>query len=283
MYEFKFLDPASIAFALKIEEKLCCNSWSLRCIDLKVMSVLHLVSNDCSAYKLKVLFQENEIFSLMDNELCGGPLSDLQERLFYFAELTYGDRELWEDMEWIREGQAEVLKMAESNEIESIFIWHDDFANDQVFLRLICWLLKKYQGIVEVVNVKDWYSIDPITLKDFEALRVKLKIRERNRYVEEFVKIQNQESFLRAYENGKIVFLPINHYDSEILALIPDQWRAAVRVVADCFVDEFEKGRRLSDSFYTSRIRNLIRDGFIEAEGELKRIQDFQVRIIRKT
>ncbi|MBW0434455.1 DUF1835 domain-containing protein [Leptospira yasudae] len=243
------------------------------------MSALHLVSNDCSLNKLKALFQENEIFSIMDSELCGGPLSDLQERLLYIAELLYDNRELWKEVEWIREGHIEVLKKAESKEIESIVIWHDDFANDQVFLRLICRLLREYQGLIQIVNVRDWNLFDSMSFDEFEKSRVELKTFERNRYVDEFVEIQNKEKFLRDYKDGRIVFLPIDHYDLKILALISHNWRAAIRVVGDCLADGFEKGRRLSDSFYTWRIRNLIRDGLVEVEGYLGRMQDFRVRL----
>ncbi|ULH29899.1 DUF3658 domain-containing protein [Leptospira weilii] len=246
------------------------------------MSTLHILSNAYNAKKLKDLFPEFTIVSIDDYDLYFGPLSSFPERLFYLAETFSNDRALWKEWKWISDAINAFEKKIRSKKTESVIVWYDEFTNDQIFLRMVCWFLRDYEGSVKVVNVKNWYDWEDSNrtkiLTEYKGRD--LDFQERSRYSDEYVGIRDRKEMLREFKEGKIVFLSVDHYDSDILLSITKEWQTALRVVGTCLIRQIDRGGKdLTDSFFLWRIRNLIRSGSVEAEGDLNDWRQFRIRL----
>lgn len=251
------------------------------------MSVLHILPNENSAKRIGDLFPEFKIVSVADYNLFVGPLSNFPNRLSFLAEMIFDDSSRWKEMEWIFDDVNAFVERIRIEKPKSVVVWHDEFTNDQIFLRMICWLLRGYDGLVEIVNVKNWYEWDVhsdpartrIEYKKSNAIFV-LDAQERDRYSDEYIKIQNRKEMLREFKDGKFIFITADHYDSDILAQIRKEWQTAIRVVGRCLIQQIDRGKTdLNDFFFLWRIRNLIRSGSVEAEGNLYDSREFRIRL----
>ncbi|WP_235596127.1 DUF3658 domain-containing protein [Leptospira weilii] len=143
--------------------------------------------------------------------------------------------------------------------------------------------MRDYEGLVKVVNVKNWYDSNRtkiLTEYKKSNLSRDLDFQERSRYSDEYVEIRDRKEMLREFKEGKVVFLSVDHYDSDILLSITKEWQTAVRVVGTCLIRQFDRGEKdLTDSFFLWRIRNLIRSGSVEAEGDLNDWCQFRIRL----
>ncbi|EMK09364.1 MULTISPECIES: DUF3658 domain-containing protein [Leptospira] len=41
---------------------------------------------------------------------------------------------------------------------------------------------------------------------------------------------------LREFKEGKVVFLSVDYYDSDILFLVTKEWQMAIRIVGKCLI-----------------------------------------------
>ncbi|WP_307927903.1 DUF3658 domain-containing protein [Leptospira borgpetersenii] len=107
---------------------------------------------------------------------------------------------------------------------------------------MVCWFLRDYEGSVKVVNVKNWYDWENSNrtkiLTEYKAsnLSCDLDFQERSRYSDEYVEIRDRKEMLREFKEGKVVFLSVDYYDSDILFLVTKEWQMAIRVVGKCLI-----------------------------------------------
>ena len=71
----------------------------------------------------------------------------------------------------------------------------------------------------------------------------------------------------------------LDAYDGRILSAVGEDWRPAVRVIADLWAG-WKDGRHWpSDIFIASRLASLIEAGRVQAHGERSSVQAYRVRL----
>jgi len=104
----------------------------------------------------------------------------------------------------------------------------------------------------------------PITLSEFEV------------DPDEWAKICNEEQGVRILEGGKkLTQADYSFYDKELATFINKDWQKAGKVINQFL----SKGKNTTgDVFLLWRLKKMIRDGLIDAQGEIKNMKDFEVK-----
>lgn len=105
-------------------------------------------------------------------------------------------------------------KKIRSKKTESVIVWQDELTNDQIFLRMVCWFLRDYEGSVKVVNVKNWYDWENSNrtkiLTEYKAsnLSCDLDFQERSRYSDEYVRSETEKKCCVNSKKERLFFYP---------------------------------------------------------------------------
>lgn len=92
-------------------------------------------------------------------------------------------------------------------------------------------------------------------------------------------RLKQENAPLRAITNDQLSSVPIEHFDDDILALIPSSWRRAAPVIGECLMmlPGQERYAQFSDLFLIYRLEAMADNGRIELRGEGD-IQKMEVR-----
>lgn len=74
---------------------------------------------------------------------------------------------------------------------------------------------------------------------------------------------------LRAIENGRLISVPIDHFDRLLLAAAPSEWTRHVRVVGNALGAAFDENLSISSELLFSRLGALVRSGKLQAQGNV--------------
>ena len=90
---------------------------------------------------------------------------------------------------------------------------------------------------------------------------------------------------LTAEERSRVALLSpeqLQAVDAALMANISDQWRKVARVVMSAMSDLDEEGKRvigIPDIFYVERIREFMKAGHIEGDGDFTRAGRSEIRL----
>ncbi|HEX5328234.1 MAG TPA: DUF3658 domain-containing protein [Acetobacteraceae bacterium] len=166
----------------------------------------------------------------------------------------------------------------------TVVVWHAGSVSQVVFLRMACWWLRDVPVPMAVITVPPCSGVhavvlhEPATLAGFAHRRRRIGGRERGALAAAFTVIRDRPEILRRYDNGRLRFLPADHYDPLLLDACAPGWQAAARVVGDAMA-RCDGRNRMSDAFFCSRLQHLIDTGWIEVTGERRRVAEYQVRL----
>lgn len=265
---------------------------------------------------IHVVFQANDVDTLrkaiaLDTSLAGdiieikddfavGPLGDIysrqgiDERRNWWKEiLSGGDYDgLVESGEVDDVKTVEILKERLHNHPEEmLWIW---VAPNQHDVSGYYWLisqLKNFQGRIFILLLNNLPFINekghifyPTNIFDIPAKEF-LKAKKLNRSVttaefeidaDEWTKICNENKGVRTLEAGKkLLQHDYDFYDKELIKLINHDWQKASKVLHTFF---FKAKIVTGDAFLLWRIKLMIAEGKIDAQGEIKNMKDFEVK-----
>ncbi|MBD7968324.1 DUF1835 domain-containing protein [Paenibacillus gallinarum] len=267
---------------------------------------IHIVPSSSAEGLLKVSLSEAGVprnyvvFSIEDN-LSIGPLSDLVGRQEEMERMRWLTNELghyyflFHRHNYISSIQP-VLEQIPADKV--ITIWIGNTAHEQIFLRLMLYILRDVQAEVRVINAVD--SSHMLESQDNKGKRSAegeedervvafgqmdskkvvslilhgipylLSDKEKKEYVEEWLQFSRREEKLRIWRQGEFQFLPIDAYDERIMSVINEIYNSI-----DTIDDDYKKGDYIkagyfagmlmdhypeltSDMFFEYRIRELI-------------------------
>jgi hypothetical protein len=162
-------------------------------------------------------------------------------------------------------------------------VWSSGAVSDRVFLRMACWRLRAFDGLVTVVdmtNLRGAYGVGVHAAKELAHVfprRRRVEAPERAALADDFVRLRDSGGTLRSDRDGRIVDLPVDAFDGMVLSFAGSEWKRAVAIVGDC-LHNTEPFDCIGDMFFSWRIRRLIDAGALEAEGDQTHLRGYSVR-----
>ncbi len=179
-----------------------------------------------------------------------------------------------------------LVERLEDEKPEAIAIWSGDNVSEATFLAMACWSLAgRPERVLHVAMPGNdgRYHVathTPAELADFFVSRRELTDVERANLAKEFQRIRDETGLLRGWENGRIIGVPIDRYDSVLIDSCSPTWTAAPRIVGTAMGRCGERNA-MSDLFWSSRLQVLIDSGRIEADGPRYRLREYAVRLVQ--
>jgi len=81
--------------------------------------------------------------------------------------------------------------------------------------------------------------------------------------------LSKENTGLRIVNGDLLISAPEDHFDHLLLAAGSNEWRKAMRVVADAMVAGWDLDHQVSDTFLALRLRTLVEAGVIESDGPI--------------
>ncbi|MHA4847056.1 DUF1835 domain-containing protein [Flavitalea antarctica] len=104
----------------------------------------------------------------------------------------------------------------------------------------------------------------PVTLSEFEV------------DPDEWTKLCNEDKGVRLLEGGKkLVQADYSFYDQELSTFITKDWQKASRIITH-FLNKAKN--TTGDVYLLWRLKKMIADGLVDAQGEIKNMKDFEIK-----
>ncbi|NEV64870.1 DUF1835 domain-containing protein [Thiorhodococcus minor] len=247
---------------------------------------LHIALGDSAAGSLRAACRShglNGTVCRIPDDLSHGPLDDGRERMAYMRACYLGyDDWTFTAADAFAPWRA-LVEQLDQQRPEAIVVWSGDNVSESIFLRMACWHLSACAIPLLRVTVPErsmppYVALhSPAELAELSKIRCELTASERDRLSEDFVRIRTETGLLRRLETGRIIGLPLEHYDALLLKSCATGWTNAARVVGAA-MGRCDRHNLMSDLFFSSRLQILIGAGSLEADAVCERLRDYAVR-----
>lgn len=275
--------------------------------------MVHIVFGDSAAATLKeaVLKKKkitNETVITVQDIFSVGPIWHLNskqglEQRFQWMSRTIKEND--DEYEEEKHRELEAINQIEHGPKEQpVTIWISESASEQTGLRYVLYLLKENSNQIRVINttkimdelfcvpgqiqyvVKHTGEIAPekfVAIYE-EAAKINfLEQSERSRVEAEWLELAESSDNLRIWQDGRIKNLPENYYDKYIADKVKKlhnqqakkEYIKSARVIGEV-LGTLEQ--HLGDEFLQYRLRELIKQGIFEVEGNMKAMRLYSVR-----
>jgi hypothetical protein len=267
---------------------------------------------------IHIVFQENDIGTLkkaieLDESLQGdviqikddfavGPLSDIyspegieKRRQWWREVLSGGDYEGTVDDGSVADDTKTVTELTErvkNNNEEVIWIWCAPNKHDVSGYYWLMSQLKDFQGRIFILYLHNlpfindkghiFYPENIFNIPAKEFLKAKklarvITLAEFEIDADEWTRLIKEDKGVRTLEGGKkLIQHDYDYYDNELLKFITTDWQK-VNKLLHAF---FSKSKNTTgDAYLLWRLKLIIAEGKIDAQGELKNMKDFEVKI----
>lgn len=248
---------------------------------------LHIALGDSAAGSLRVACRShglNGTVRSIPDDLSHGPLDDGRARMAYMRACYRGyDDWTFSATDAFAPWRA-LVEQLDQHRPEAIVVWSGDNVSESIFLRMACWQLRAcpvplLRAAIPERGMPPYVALhSPAELAELSKTRCELTPSERDRLSEDFVRIRTETGLLRRLETGRIIGLPLEHYDALLLESCATGWTKAARVVGAA-MGRCDRHNLMSDLFFSNRLQILIRAGSVEADAVCERLRDYAVRL----
>jgi len=270
--------------------------------------MIHIVFQHADVAALKKSFDLDEtlrgdIVEIKD-DYAVGPISDIfsdegiEARKQWWREVLAGgdysghvDTGIVDDKKTV----TELIERLNSDTEETVWIWAAQNKHDVSGYYWLMSQLKDFQGRIFILFLSNlpfindkghiFYptSIFEIPAKEFvKAKKLARQITPSEFEVDpdEWVRLSNENKGVRTLEGGKkLVQHDYDYYDAELLKFITPDWQKVNRL----FHSFFSKAKETTGDMYLLwRLKLMITEGKIDAQGEIKGMKDFEVKTKEK-
>lgn len=253
---------------------------------MQVNETLHIAQSGSAAGSIRILTKDRpgqsvlniaELFSI-------GPLyqldakSGIEARQHYFKQVF--ERilipELYEELLSPHIGLP-VLDTIDFDK-QRIVLWCGPNADEQIMLRAVCARLLDWP--VSVINVDSigQRSVGACTLKDLhdaEQFAFTLTHTDHQAFAADWQRLTQTTDRLRLIEDGQIIGCKESYFDEALLQACKSHFIKAGRIIGQVMGESIHL---IGDTFLDYRLRELIAQGLVEADGTEKALYHMQVR-----
>jgi Protein of unknown function/Domain of unknown function (DUF1835) len=254
-----------------------------RVVSRSLLSPLHLALGESAAGCLRAApGLPGSVFCIPD-DLSHGPLGDGAARAAYLRAclLDYGD---WlYDLDNAFAPWQELVERLDRDSPDAVVIWAGENVSEAILLAMTCDRLAKRPEPLLLVTVPGKYGRNyvavhaPEELTEFYAIRRVLSHTERARLAQDFVRLRDHTGLLRRWEDGRVIGVPVDYYDSLLLDACGAEWNMAAHVVGMA-MGRCDAANSLGDIFFSTRSRALITADRIAADGPRSALRYYSVR-----
>jgi len=266
--------------------------------------MIHIVFQEADVDALKKSFDlddtlRGEIFHIKD-DYAVGPLVDIfseegieARKQWWRQVLAGGDIDGKVDSGEVDDPKT-VIELVEKlqNDVEqNVWIWAAQNKHDVSGYYWLVSQVKDFQGRIFIlylntlpfINDKgnlfyptNLFEIPPKEFLKAKKLARQITLSEFEADPDEWTKICTENKGIRTLEGGKkLVQHDYNYYDAELLKFITPDWQKVNKL----FHGFFSKSKNTTgDSYLLWRLKIMITDGKIDAQGEIKGMKDFEVK-----
>jgi hypothetical protein len=266
--------------------------------------MIHIVFQEADISALKKSFDLDETFRgniiQIKDEFAVGPVTNIfseegiEARKQWWREvLRGGDYEGLVDNGQIDDKTvAELIERFNNDPEEVAWIWIAQNKHDVSGYYWLMSQLKDFQGRIFILNLSNlpfindkghiFYptNIFEIPAKEFrKAKKLARQITPGEFEIDpdEWGKLCNENKGVRTLEGGKkLVQHDYDYYDNELMKFITDDWQKVNKLFHLFFLKSKNKNR---DAYLLWRLKLMITEGKIDAQGEIKNMKDFEVKL----
>lgn len=269
--------------------------------------MIHIVFQEPDVTVLQQAIQLDPLLSgdvlLIKDDYAVGPIADLQadegreRRKQWWRELLAGgDLDGSVDSGTVNDDATfeDIITRLQDDADEQLWIWAAQNKHDVSGYYWLVSRLKPFQGRVYILYLNNlpffnekgsiFYPDRLATIPPREFLKAKklarpITLSEFEIDPDEWKKLGEQDKPVRLLEGGKkLVQRDINFYDDELQQYVSADWQKVSRILHQFL----GKARQTTgDAFLLWRLKQLVAEGKLEAQGELKGMKDFELK--RKT
>jgi hypothetical protein len=267
--------------------------------------MVHIVFQPADALVLKKSFELDETLKgdivVIKDDFAVGPLADIfsddgiEARKQWWREVLAGgdyggkiDTGEADDVNTV----SELIEKLNNDPEESIWIWVAQNKHDVSGYFWLMSQLKDYQGRIFILSLNNLPFINdkghlfyPTNIFEIPAKEF-LKAKKLARQIspgefevdpDEWTKLCSENKGVRTLEGGKkLIQHDYDFYDAELLKFITPDWQKVNKL----FHSFFSKSKDTTgDAYLLWRLKLMITDGKIDAQGEIKNMKDFEVKL----
>ena len=252
---------------------------------------LHLALGDSAAGCVRAAGALNSpgipqvVFNLRD-DLSHGPLDDGVARAEYWR-ACYRAFSDWEyDLADTFAPWDELSRRLDRDRHDAVVVWAGENVSEATFLAMACHRLAgRPEQIVHLAvpgkDGRNYVAVHaPEELRAFFESReswLRLDAAARTVLAEDFTRIRDKTGLLRRWQQGRVLGVPIDHYDDLLLQACSARWAPAARVIGKA-MGLCDPANSLSDLFFNTRLQALIAAGKVQADGPQRSALDYAVR-----
>jgi hypothetical protein len=220
------------------------------------------------------------------DDLSHGPLGDGVARAEYWRACyrAFGD---WEyDLADAFSPWLELEERLDGDRYDTVMVWAGENVSEATFLAMACHRLTgRPEQIVHVAvpgkhgrNYVAAHAPEELSaFFDSQEFRRRLSDATRAALAKDFARIRDETGLLRRWQQGKVIGIPVDHFDGLLLQACSAEWVPAARVIGKA-MGHCDPANSLSDLFFNTRLLALITAGKIQADGPQSSIRHYAVR-----
>jgi len=266
--------------------------------------MIHVVFQHADVAALSKSFEldetlKGEIIEIKD-DLAVGPINDLfseegiENRKQWWREVLKGsDIEGKVDSGEIDDNKtvADLIQKLQNNVDEIVWIWAAQNKHDVSGYYWLISRLNNFHGRIFILYLNNlpfinekgnlFYptNIFEIPAKEFikaKRLAREITLSEFEVDPDEWLRLANENKGVRILEGGKkLVQYEYDHYDAELLKFITPDWQKVNKLFHTFFI---KSKNTTGDMYLLWRLKLLVANGVIDAQGELRGMKDFEVK-----
>ena len=267
--------------------------------------MIHIVFQQADVAVLKKSFEldetlNGEIVEIKD-DFAVGPISEIfsqpgiEARKQWWREvLRGGDYDGKVDTGEVDDAKTveQLIEKLNNDPEEIVWIWAAQNKHDVSGYYWLMSQLKDYQGRIFILYLNNlpfinekghlFYPTNIFEIPSKEFLKAKklarqITLSEFEVDPDEWTKLFNENKGIRTLEGGKkLLQHDYNYYDAELLKFITPDWQKVNKL----FHSFFSKSKDTTgDAYLLWRLKLMIADGKLDAQGEIKNMKDFEVKL----
>ena len=168
--------------------------------------------------------------------------------------------------------------------VDTVIVWAGDNVSEETFLCMACWWLREQpvrllRPVVQSEPGRNYVAVQtPVGLVEMFPTAGELSDAVRGEKASSFRKLCDDHGVLRHWNEGRVETVSADFYDHLLRACLPDDWQVAARVVGAA-MGSCDGHNAMSDLFFSSRLRRLIENGIVDANGNPNRLREYSVRV----